>query len=48
MTGISRSGRVRKKSSKLTDFESSDDVDRRKKNEKPEASSSPCKFVFLK
>lgn len=29
MTGISRSGRVRKKSSKLMDFESPDDIDPR-------------------
>uniref|UniRef100_A0A1B6H0N9 Uncharacterized protein n=1 Tax=Cuerna arida TaxID=1464854 RepID=A0A1B6H0N9_9HEMI len=35
VTGVSRSGRVRKKSSKLTDFESLDEVERyRKKNEK--------------
>ncbi|XP_075235726.1 uncharacterized protein LOC142332908 isoform X2 [Lycorma delicatula] len=35
VTGISRSGRVRKKSSKLTDFESPDEIDRhRRKNEK--------------
>ncbi|XP_054275725.1 HMG box-containing protein 4-like [Macrosteles quadrilineatus] len=39
VTGVSRSGRVRKKSSKLTDFESLDESERsRKKNEKPEAS----------
>jgi high mobility group protein 2-like 1 len=37
VTGVSRSGRVRKKSSKLTDFESLDEVERgRKKNEKTE------------
>lgn len=29
MTGISRSGRVRKKSSKLMDFESPDDIETR-------------------
>uniref|UniRef100_A0A1B6LMQ3 HMG box domain-containing protein n=1 Tax=Graphocephala atropunctata TaxID=36148 RepID=A0A1B6LMQ3_9HEMI len=43
VTGVSRSGRVRKKSSKLTDFESLDEVERcRKKNEKldPYTSSS--------
>lgn len=35
VTGISRSGRVRKKSSKLTDFESPDEIDRiRRKNDK--------------
>lgn len=28
MTGVSRSGRVRKKSSKLMDFESPDEIDR--------------------
>lgn len=31
VTGVSRSGRVRKKSSKLTDFESPDDLDPRPK-----------------
>lgn len=31
VTGVSRSGRVRKKSSKLMDFESTDEVDNRHK-----------------
>ena len=31
VTGVSRSGRVRKKSSKLVDFESTDEVDIRQK-----------------
>lgn len=31
VTGISRSGRVRKKSSKLVDFESTDEVDTKHK-----------------
>ncbi|RZF41898.1 hypothetical protein LSTR_LSTR005666 [Laodelphax striatellus] len=38
VTGISRSGRVRKKSSKLTDFESPDEIDKyRRKNDKFDA-----------
>lgn len=36
VTGISRSGRVRKKSSKLVDFESTDEVDTRHKR-KPQS-----------
>lgn len=42
VTGVSRSGRVRKKSSKLTDFESLDEIDMRTpkaKKEKPDFSS---------
>lgn len=40
VTGVSRSGRVRKKSSKLTDFESPDEIERyaRRKNEKEQYS----------
>lgn len=48
VTGVSRSGRVRKKSSKLTDFESIDEGERnRKKNEKLDSYTSPSKLFFL-
>lgn len=48
VTGVSRSGRVRKKSSKLTDFESIDEGERnRKKNEKNDSYTSPSKPIYL-
>lgn len=48
VTGVSRSGRVRKKSSKLTDFESIDEGERnRKKNEKNDSYTSPSKPIDL-
>lgn len=41
MTGISRSGRVRKKSSKLVDFRSPDDIDAEKATKRSYAHKSP-------
>lgn len=36
VTGVSRSGRVRKKSSKLADFESPDDIEKKRSSKTPE------------
>lgn len=47
VTGISRSGRVRKKSSKLVDFESPDDLEHKfqyKRNQMPPMSTTPKKY----
>ncbi len=43
VTGVSRSGRVRKKSSKLMDFESPDEIDYRVKRTSKADSVSPGK-----
>lgn len=51
VTGVSRSGRVRKKSSKLTDFENLDELDMRVpkiKKEKPEYSGSSTPRITKK
>ncbi|XP_068210025.1 HMG box-containing protein 4 [Palaemon carinicauda] len=45
VTGISRSGRVRKKSSKLTDFESPDEIDIRFKRKTERPPKSPQKIL---
>ncbi|KAK7066153.1 negative regulation of Wnt signaling pathway [Halocaridina rubra] len=47
VTGISRSGRVRKKSSKLTDFESPDEIDTRFKRKIERPPKSPQKSIKL-
>lgn len=45
VTGVSRSGRVRKKSSKLTDFESPDEIDIRFKRKTERPPKSPQKIL---
>ena len=47
LSGISRSGRVRKKSSKLTDFESPDEIDTRfkRRTDRPQKVVTPKAMV---
>lgn len=48
VTGVSRCGRVRKKSSKLMDFESPDEIDYRvKRGSKADSMMSPGKINIL-
>lgn len=47
VTGVSRSGRVRKKSSKLMDFESTDEVDNRHKRKSQSGNKQLNIVVFL-
>ena len=50
VTGVSRSGRVRKKSSKLMDFESPDEIDNRykRRNDRSDPSASGKDIILLK
>ncbi|XP_021933163.1 HMG domain-containing protein 4 isoform X2 [Zootermopsis nevadensis] len=47
VTGVSRSGRVRKKSSKLMDFESPDEIDSRYKRRNERSDSTPISSVTV-
>lgn len=47
VTGVSRSGRVRKKSSKLMDFESPDEIDYRVKRGSKADNISPGKICLV-